>query len=65
MVAQLKMIKATLLAGLILVGLGVQCSRATAADGANLTVAGVHDVVSGYTGDAPKISIARAVAPIS
>ena len=65
MVAQLKDLKAALLAGLILVGLGVQCAPALAADTRTLTVAGgcfwcveadfesvdgVSEVVSGYTG---------------
>lgn len=58
-------IKAVLLAGLILVGLGIQCNRADAAGTRTLTVAGgcfwcveadfesvagVSEVVSGYTG---------------
>ena len=65
MVAQLKDIKAALLAGLIMVGIGVQCSQARAAGTEILTVAGgcfwcveadfesvpgVKEVVSGYTG---------------
>lgn len=65
MVAHLKDIKAALLAGLILVGLGVQCTQARAAGTEVLTVAGgcfwcveadfesvsgVKEVVSGYTG---------------
>ena len=65
MVAQLKNVKATILAGLILVGFGVHCSQAHAAENAVLTVAGgcfwcveadfetvpgVSEVVSGYAG---------------
>ena len=65
MVMQLKMAKAVLLAGLILVGMGVHCNQAKAAESAVLTVAGgcfwcveadfesvagVTEVVSGYTG---------------
>ncbi|WP_397541608.1 peptide-methionine (S)-S-oxide reductase MsrA [Roseovarius salis] len=65
MLAQAKDMKATLLAGLILVGLAVHCSEARAGDSRILTVAGgcfwcveadfesvsgVTEVVSGYTG---------------
>lgn len=69
MAAQFRLVKATLLAGLILVGLGVQFNKVKAAGSDVLTVAGgcfwcveadfesvpgVNEVVSGYTGGTTK-----------
>ncbi|MEQ8898278.1 MAG: peptide-methionine (S)-S-oxide reductase MsrA [Roseovarius sp.] len=69
MIIYLKEVKAVLLAGLIIVGMGVQCNKARAAGTEVLTVAGgcfwcveadfesvsgVKEVVSGYTGGTTK-----------
>jgi peptide-methionine (S)-S-oxide reductase len=69
MIMQFKEVKAVLLAGLIVVGVGVQCTKARAAGTEILTVAGgcfwcveadfesvrgVKEVVSGYTGGTTK-----------